>query len=770
LTRITVASFSRTFEFFVISSILMLSIDMAKKSKKKRIADRARRQIAPIEKPVNPFDLKFNRSKKTYSDGKSTSAAHGKPLTSKEKSFRHRQQTLLPELRALKKHSRVIDRRLGENRPDLSRSEKAALRFAAERQKRYKKTSKFILAEEDDDRSLVFDNMSIEEKKYAHFFHNDDEEMNQQLEDELVESTHFSTTKHSTTYKSRDDIIQEMIENSKNVKEQIKIQREDAMQYTEEADNVYRELLQSNVFGNVTEKSDKSTNDVILTKTDESYGLFYKQLILCGQQSRAADKQKSANEIAASMRNRLVELENERKRIQSVDNTFDNEDFVYNEQNLPYTFDMPDCYLNFVRLLKKNSCQIQGLILDRLIILHHPSLAEDNFKKLKKLLSYTLRYFTMVCRKRGWSSLDLVNRLTGIIHTLCKYDKKHVGQCFLKLLKNYYEKHKSCPSHFPSFDFFAYMQMVHVVLSACKGWSLMSKSFITLFASTVAQVEPKSIQDLIKLLLLMSILLSYIQREKQNQSRYFVPELNAKLYEIFEKMACADPSNAAGLWDLVQQQPTVVDVDEPPPAETAQLQLMEFAFQKASSPTSTEELSKWRNICLRMAIQITSTVVELWSGMASFGEIFRPFLERLDEIQASSNRWPKWALAELGTLGEKIRSQPKLAAAAEGSKVWPKVKDGFTFLEPKLEKRFDPCRPSSAAEKDPLLAEHKKLTRLYKREHRGAVRELRRDNEFLARQRMQEDRQRDLERQQKTNVILQQLRHQQYEYNKTKKA
>ncbi|KRZ17009.1 putative nucleolar complex protein 14 [Trichinella zimbabwensis] len=761
---------------------------MAKKSKKKRIADRARRQIASIEKPANPFDLKFNRSKKMYSDGKSTSAAHGKPLTSKEKSFRHRQQTLLPELRALKKHSRVIDRRLGENRPDLSRSEKAALRFAAERQKRYKKTSKFILAEEDDDKSLVFDNMSIEEKKYPYLFDNDDEEMDQQLDDELVESTHFSTTKHSTTYRSRDDVIQEMIENSKNVKEQIKIQREDAMQYTEEADNVYRELLQSNVLGNVTEKPDKSTND-IRAPTDESYGLFYKQLILFGQQSRAADKQKSANEIAASMRNRLVELENERKRIQSVDdNTFDNEDLVYSEQNLPYTFDMPDCYLNFVRLLKKNSCQIQGLILDRLIILHHPSLAEDNLKKLKKLLSYTVRYFTMVCRKRGWFSLDLVNRLTGIIHNLCKYDKNYVGQCFLKLLKNYYEKHKSCPSRFPSFDFFAYLQMVHVVLSACKHWSLISQPFVTLIASTLAELEPKNIQDLIKLLLLVSILLSYIQSEKRNlSSRYFVPELNAKLYEIFKKMACVDPANAAGLWDFFQQQSTVVPVDEPPPPEaatTAQLQqqqLIEFAFQRASSPTSTEELSKWRNICLRMAIQLTSTVVELWSGMASFGEIFRPLLERLDEIQGSSNRWPKWALAELGTLGQRIRSQsmmmmqpsgglssqPKLAG---GLKVEPKKE--FTFLEPKLEKRFDPARPSRdrSTEKDPLLAEHKKLTRLYKREHRGAVRELRRDNEFLARQRMQEDRQRDLERQQKTNVILQQLRHQQYEYNKTKKV
>ncbi|KRY77009.1 putative nucleolar complex protein 14 [Trichinella pseudospiralis] len=760
----------------------MLSRDMAKKSKRKRIADRARRQIAPIEKPANPFDLKFNRSKKTYSDGKSTSAAHGKPLTSKEKSFRHRQQTLLPELRALKKHSRVIDRRLGENRPDLSRSEKAALRFAAERQKRYKKTSKFILAEEDDDKSLVFDNMSIEEKKYAHLFDNDDEEMDQQLDDELVESTHFSTTNHSTSYRSRDDIIQEMIENSKNVKEQIKIQREDAMQYTEEADNVYRELLQSNVLGNVTEKPDKSTND-IRAPTDESYGLFYKQLILCGQQSRAADKQKSANEIAASMRNRLVELEHERKRNQSVDdNTFDNEDLVYSEQSLPYTFDMPDCYLNFVRLLKKNSCQIQGLILDRLIILHHPSLAEDNFKKLKKLLSYTVRYFTMVCRKQGWFSMDLVNRLTGIIHTLCKYDKNYVGQCFLKLLKNYYEKYKSCPSRFPSFDFFAYLQMVHVVLSACKGWSLISESFVTLISNTLAELEPKNIQDLIKLLLLMSILLSYIQSEKRNQSsRYFVPELNAKLYEIFEKMACVDPghANAARLWDFFQH------VDEPPPSEaatTAQLQqLIEFAFfQRASSPTSTEEeLSKWRNICLRMAVQITSTVVEFWSGMASFGEIFRPLLERMDEIhERSENRWPKWALADLSTLGQRIRmlmqasgglsSQPNRLAG--GLKVEPKKE--FTFLEPKLEKRFDPARPSRdrSTEKDPLLAEHKKLTRLYKREHRGAVRELRRDNEFLARQRMQEDRQRDLERQQKTNVILQQLRHQQYEYNKTKKV
>lgn len=96
-------------------------------------------------------------------------------------------------------------------------------------------------------------------------------------------------------------------------------------------------------------------------------------------------------------------------------------------------------------------------------------------------------------------------------------------------------------------------------------------------------------------------------------------------------------------------------------------------------------------------------------------------------------------------------------------------KKNFAFLEPRVESNFNPERKSNSKNKG-TNREKQKLMHKYKREMRGAVRELRRDALFLNRQQLQDQMERDAERKRKTKNLMASLMGQEAEYKKYKRA
>jgi len=92
------------------------------------------------------------------------------------------------------------------------------------------------------------------------------------------------------------------------------------------------------------------------------------------------------------------------------------------------------------------------------------------------------------------------------------------------------------------------------------------------------------------------------------------------------------------------------------------------------------------------------------------------------------------------------------------------------MLEPEFEEDFDPERPR--LRKDPSRkgpkSEERKLTRILKREKRGAMKELRLDAKYLAGVQSEEQKRISRQRKEKTNKILHSLQTQEYEYKKKK--
>ncbi|KAL1841294.1 hypothetical protein VTJ49DRAFT_7239 [Mycothermus thermophilus] len=114
--------------------------------------------LASIREQFNPFQFKTNArgpkfevtTNKPVGD-KAAMAIKGRPGLSKAKSEEKRRETLLVELQRRNKVGGLIDRRFGEDDPNLSLEDKMIERYTREQMRNHKKSSMFDL--EDDDES-----------------------------------------------------------------------------------------------------------------------------------------------------------------------------------------------------------------------------------------------------------------------------------------------------------------------------------------------------------------------------------------------------------------------------------------------------------------------------------------------------------------------------------------------------------------------------------------------------------------------------------------
>ncbi|WPH02698.1 putative nucleolar complex protein 14 [Acrodontium crateriforme] len=134
-----------------------------------------------------------------------------------------------------------------------------------------------------------------------------------------------------------------------------------------------------------------------------------------------------------------------------------------------------------------------------------------------------------------------------------------------------------------------------------------------------------------------------------------------------------------------------------------------------------------------------TTMADLWKDKTAFVDIFNPFLQPLQKHNAKKAHQHIKILLQQSTLSRRPlelhhhKEQPIRMSV-------PKFEEGFN-----PDKHYDPDKERSEA---------KKLQKEYKREKKGAVRELRKDANFIAREQLREKRIRDEEHDKKQRRLI----------------
>jgi len=150
-----------------------------------------------------------------------------------------------------------------------------------------------------------------------------------------------------------------------------------------------------------------------------------------------------------------------------------------------------------------------------------------------------------------------------------------------------------------------------------------------------------------------------------------------------------------------------------------------------------------------MTIQLLAEFAELYAKFDAFPEIFRPVLVVVEELAKVS--LPKAVKDHAAAL---CTSVTEATQAVESSKAWLTLQKRKPMAIKEFNPRFDmKYFPGKRGSKDPETTNVQKLKAQVKKETKGARRELKKDNHFLAGEKLKERKEKDLEYSQRITSI-----------------
>ncbi|CAN8012088.1 unnamed protein product [Ixodes pacificus] len=258
---------------------------------------------------TNPFEVKVNKQRHDVL-GRKSKNDRGLPGVSRSKAIKKRNETLLQEYVLRNKSSAFVDKRIGEFDSEMNPDDKMAARLAQERKISQKK-SVFSLNEEEE---LTHLGKSINDMERHDDPRSDDEDLYDKLGRDFADKTNFGgfLTKadpSSDSAKSRKEAIDQLIAESKKLKYERQVQKDENFELTERLDNDWKQfqglLASSRLKKKPTEAGKESTDD---------YDVLVKQLRFAPRAGTATERVKTADEVAKEERKQLEKLEEERKQ------------------------------------------------------------------------------------------------------------------------------------------------------------------------------------------------------------------------------------------------------------------------------------------------------------------------------------------------------------------------------------------------------------------------------------------------------------------------
>ncbi|KAL2142330.1 hypothetical protein VTI28DRAFT_1339 [Corynascus sepedonium] len=296
--------------------------------------------LASIREQFNPFQFKTNArgpkfevtTNKPVTD-KAAMGIKGRPGLSKAVGEERRRQTLLVEMQRRNKVGGLIDRRFGEDDPNLSLEDKMIERFTREQQRNHKKSSMFDL--EDDDETMgglthmgkpLFDDDDDVPPVKDDFDEEDlpsgDESDTSRAERRMLKRQRLAEAmegqeeddEQPERKKTKKEIYEEVIAKSKLYKYERQAAKDEDNELRAELDQAMPEI-QALLFQRQKPPSKDETPVTIAGKDksalDKDYDIRVK-LLAADKRAQPAERTKTEEEIAEEESKRLKELEEKR--------------------------------------------------------------------------------------------------------------------------------------------------------------------------------------------------------------------------------------------------------------------------------------------------------------------------------------------------------------------------------------------------------------------------------------------------------------------------
>uniref|UniRef100_A0A2K5ZEM4 NOP14 nucleolar protein n=1 Tax=Mandrillus leucophaeus TaxID=9568 RepID=A0A2K5ZEM4_MANLE len=431
---------------------------------------------------------------------------------------------------------------------------------------------------------------------------------------------------------------------------------------------------------------------------------------------------------------------------------------------LPYTFAAPESYEELRSLLLGRSMEEQLLVVERIQKCNHPSLAEGNKAKLEKLFGFLLEYVGDLATDDP-PDLRVIDKLVVHLYNLCQMFPESASDAVKFVLRDAMHEMEEMietkgRATLPGLDVLIYLKITRLLFPTSDFWHPVVTPALVCLSQLLTKCPVLSLQDVVKGLFVCCLFLEYVAL-----SQRFIPELINFLLGI---LYIATPNKASQGSTLVhpfralgKNSELLVVSDREDVATWQQSSLSLRWASGLRAPTSTEA-NHIRLSCLAVGLALLKHCVPMYGSLPSFHAIMGPLRALLTDHLADCSHPQELQELCQSTLTE-MESQKQLCRPLTCEKSKPVPLKLFT---PRLVKVLEFGRKQGSSKEE---QERKRLIHKHKREFKGAVREIRKDNQFLARMQLSEIMERDAERKRKVKQLFNSLATQEGEWKALKR-
>ncbi|KAF1551467.1 Nucleolar protein 14, partial [Eudyptula albosignata] len=434
------------------------------------------------------------------------------------------------------------------------------------------------------------------------------------------------------------------------------------------------------------------------------------------------------------------------------------------KSELPYTFAVPESYETFKSLLAGRTIEQQLIILERIQKCNHPSLAVGNKAKLEKLFGFLLEYIGELATL-DIPELRTIDKLVLPLYDLCQMFPEAASDSIKFILRDAAHDTEGVievkgRATFPGLDMLIYLKITSLLFSTSDFWHPVVTPAFMYMSQLLRKCRITTLQDVIKGLFICCLFLEYV-----SLSRRFVPELINFLLGVIH---ISLPKKQAQGYTVVHpfapggKNSELLLVCDKKDLESWQKQNLPLSIVTRLKETSRTEMNHIRLSCLALCFDLIKKCAALYESLPSFHEIMHPVRILLTQhvpVNAHPEQMQEWYHSALKELENKVKHYTPLIR--EKKKPVP-----LKQYTPKIVKVLEFGRKQGGSKKE---QERKQLIQKHKRELKGAIREIRKDNQFLARMQLSEIMERDSARKRKVKELLGSLATQEGEWKAMKR-
>lgn len=394
-------------------------------------------------------------------------------------------------------------------------------------------------------------------------------------------------------------------------------------------------------------------------------------------------------------------------------------------KSIPYTIQMPKCYEDLVHLLEEKFPETQATILERIIKTNHQRLLKQNREKMIELFAYLMQYLNDLFSGADESDVEscfkVLELFTPHIHNLAEMNPIETSKCFQEVMKEKYEAFKKSPKNYPSLECLCFFRLLGFIYPTSDYRHPVVTPCYVFIHHILSQARVKSRKDVASGLFLTNLLL-----DQQSLSRRFLPAAMNFLHGICYlgvRKSMVDTLKPIAPFKKNPSFDSLLVLNE-------ELGCLKIGLQMSAKDLVEEQIDDSFKVCsLFLAISLISDFMDLFADHVGVKYLVDPFLTIINRL-SDEDYFPTELKRHLSRTLEKLEVLEK-----EKRFVYPvqqeKKQKMLRMLEPKIETVYCDRRQMYSVGGAGKV-EQQKLKRQVKREFKDAKRELRRDNEFLA--------------------------------------